>query len=166
MNYNIWNNFFNTLDKKYTYSIHIHDKNNGLNLRSRFKNKLIPEIIETKWGNVSLVKATLLLLKYGSMSFQHKKYVLLCGKSVPLVSSNNFFEKVLDDNFSWFDIKENKCIKRINGIKTLKLKNNYDKCSQWMILNHNFVKFLIKNKNNETKNFKCFAPDEHYFIIL
>ena len=136
-NHKIWETFFNNLDSRYTYSIYIHDESENSQLYTGiFKDKVILE--KTSNNNV---KATLLLLKHillkeAKNKNKHKKYVLLCGKSVPLVSADIFFETVLEDDKSW-------------------LNNDL-----WMILNEELAKFIINN-NNDIDN-----QEKDYFIKL
>ena len=138
-NYKIWETFFNNLDSKYTYSIYIHDESENSQLYTGiFKDKVILE--KTSNNNV---KATLLLLKHillkeAKNKNKHKKYVLLCGKSVPLVSADIFFETVLEDDKSW-------------------LNNDL-----WMILNEELAKFINNNNNNNDID----NQEKDYFIKL
>ena len=69
----LWQNFFENNEDK--YNIYIHNKNPITN--SFFNQFIIPENIETEWGKISIVKATLLLLKYALNDKENKRFILV-----------------------------------------------------------------------------------------
>ena len=88
----IWENFINS-----KYNIYIHNKNKFTGVFQKYciKNKL-----ETKWGDISLVKATLNLFKEAFQKEDNKYFILLSDKCIPLYNANDIYNKVkkIDNN--------------------------------------------------------------------
>ena len=47
-----------------------------------------------------------------------------------------------------------------------KIKNNYLKCPQWIILNRNHAKLFVTTKSYTNYFEKTSCPDEHYFSTI
>jgi len=117
------------------FNIYIHAKYID-KMELEYKKYLINDIIETKWADISIVDATINLLKESYNNINNKFFILLSQDSYPLYNPNIFIEKlnnILDNsNLSIFYlIKQNKKIY---------------KSSQFWILNRNDVKFILENK--------------------
>jgi hypothetical protein len=85
----IWDQFF-----KKGVNIYIHPKYKN-RLKSKYKKYVIGDHISTTWGDISIVEATLLLLKEAYKN-KHNEYFTLCSNScVPLYSFNKYIQYIL-----------------------------------------------------------------------
>jgi hypothetical protein len=146
-----------TLIKKYTknHNVFIHPKYNLTN--DYFKKKIIPEVVETNWGSISIVYATINLLKNAFYRTTDNWFVLLSQDVYPLT-------KIAD--FEYFLSKQtNSCFEYVTH------KSNIYKTTQWWILNRKDVSIILENYENfisEDINFKNIqaAMDEVFFLTL
>jgi hypothetical protein len=156
----LWENF---IDSK--YNVYIHNKND---FTGDFKKYCIEDRIETQWGKISLVKATLKLFKTAFKNKENKYFVLLSDKCIPLYSPDKLFEKIknLDNNLIMSrKVKHRKRFKKLKDKKFFK-KKKFTKQHQWMLLKRKTVKFFINNDYTDVFGDRFFAPDEHYFINI
>ena len=157
-----YDNFVNKdIIKQFTkdQNIYIHPKFPN-NVDSYFKSFIINDLIETKWGEISIVYATINLLKEAYKNENNKWFILLSQDSYPLydfTEFDNLFNKI-HNNKSIFNFKS--------------IYDKYYKTSQWFILCRNDVKIILDNylkydKFFETKYDKLIgAYDEIYFLTL
>tara|TARA_Y100000591_G_scaffold45638_1_gene34160 strand:+ start:4165 stop:4977 length:813 start_codon:yes stop_codon:yes gene_type:complete len=157
----LWYNWLRNVDKK-KYKIYIHYKND-IKLKFFEKYKL-KNCIDTKYADISLVKAQNLLIK-SSVNDNCTHQILLSNSCIPLKSFDNVFE-YLDNNFSYFNKADDKtCFPRCN--KTIKYINKkyIKKYSQWSILNYKHAKLLITEKDYmDWFNYHGTVPDEHCYL--
>jgi hypothetical protein len=167
----IWNEFFKGNEER--YSIYIHPKHHD-RVDEPYKKYVIQNLIETKWGNTSLIQATLNLFKTAYENENNKICVLVSDSCIPLYNFDYIYNKLINEEkcYNILSLKyspENEMRKRYSALKN----NNPDfltfqqfkKCSQWCAINRETVKFLIEN--NYLHYYKgMFASDEHYFINL
>ena len=164
---NLWKNMINEankLDKK--YNIYIHNKNK---LKFEyFKKYSIQNKINTKWADISLVKATILLFEEAYKDENNMFFILLSDKCIPLYSLNQIYDKIIKINNNIISKSSNNILQRYNKVndKNFIIKNEFSKQSKWMILNRETVSFFINNNfiNYFGNNFKYL--DEHYFITI
>jgi hypothetical protein len=170
----LWEKFINT-----KYNIYIHNKNKFSGVFEKFciKNK-----IETKWGDISLVKATLNLFKEACEVKENKYFILLSDKCIPLYNSDELYEKITKMNnniISCYSPKKNgyfsfpnwnirQCKYRFNLLndKSFFDINNFKKQHQWMILNRETVDFFLNNNYLDIFGNNFSIIDEHYFINI
>ena len=116
---------------------------------------IIPKIIPTKWGDMSIVNATINLLDYAmkhyDYDYDYDYYILISGDSYPI-----------------YDIMT-PILKKYKGLSVFdKMPGNILKASQWFALNNADAKIIVKTrikyKNLITNNPNIGAPDELYFI--
>ena len=167
----VWEQFFKGNEDK--YSIYIHPKNPE-KVSNKYKKNIIGNLVETKWGDVSLVRATLNLFKAAYQDPQNKMFVLVSDSCIPL---NNF------------DFIYNELIVRKNKSNIISIRNdtpqgykfrhnalknkdpnflpfiNFKKCSQWCAINRDTIKKLINDDYTALYSL-MFAPDEHYFVNI
>ncbi len=167
----IWNEFFKGNEER--YSIYLHPKHPD-RVDEPYKKYVIQNLIETRWGNTSLVQATLNLFKTAYEDENNKICVLVSDSCIPLFNFDYIYNKLINEHncSNILSLKYSPKIemeKRYNALKN----NNPDfltfqqfkKCSQWCAINRETVKFLIEN--NYLHYYKgMFASDEHYFINL
>jgi hypothetical protein len=117
-------------------------------------------LIETKWGESSIIDATIKLLTDSYNSEENMWFVLLSQDSYPLYSFETFATKInrmTQGNASIFNL-----INENNGIS---------KTSQWWILHRKDVKTILENDSAYRKVFKMGkksdgAFDEFYLLSL
>jgi hypothetical protein len=162
----VWSKFINS-----NYNMYIHNKNEVTGI---FKKYCINDIVETTWGEISLIKATLNLFKEAYKNDANEYFVLLSDKCVPLYSADETYNRItelrhniIEEEFvSIFRLDElNHRFKRMKDKQFLNT-NNFSRQSQWCLLNRETVKFFIENDYTDKFGDKFFAPDEHYFISL
>lgn len=143
----LWYNFFKNIDMN-KYSIYIHYKTNDE--LKYFNDYKIKNIIETKWGDISLVKASQILLKEALKDDNNYKFIFVSGSCIPIKHFNYIYDFLTKDDNSYFNNMINK-------------KNMY-KTFQWCILNRKHAQ-IIANDTNEIKKYEeVFAPDEIYIL--
>lgn len=164
----VWNSFFRGISKS-KYNIYVHAKFPGKVIQPLMKNHLLPNSLQTKWGDVSIVRATMLLLRKAFEDLDNYKFVLLSESCIPLYNFEHIYTKLTEDNNTYlgvfnFDaiLKEN----RYKGIDSKFLaKNNFKKMHQWFVMNRETVKYFITyDYTDQYKNVSC--PDEHYFVNI
>lgn len=168
---NIWFNFFNGVAKN-RYNIYIHYKtDNSLEFFNDYKiNK--SKIINTKYADISIVKAQNILLHEALKDKDNKHFVFLSGSCIPL-KSFNYIYNYLDTKYSYFHIAGSDdcfpdCEVALKYIPKLHIK----KSSQWSILNRRHSELLVNataSTNNTTNNYliwfkDTYAPDELCYI--
>ena len=157
----LWHNWLRNVDKK-KYKIYIHYKND-IKLKYFEKYKL-DNCIETKYADISLVKAQNLLIE-ASVNDNCTHTIFLSNSCIPLKSFNYIYEN-LDTKCSYFNKADDiSCFPRCN--KTIKYinKNIIKKASQWCILNYKHSKLLITEKDYiNWFNYNETVPDEHCYL--
>jgi len=167
----LWEDFFKGHEDK--YSIYLHPKNPE-KVDPAYKKYILGNLVETKWGDISLVRATLNLFREAYKNQNNKICVLVSDSCIPL---NNF-------DYIYNELMVNKDQSNIISIRndtpqgykyrhnSLKLKDpdfipfiNFKKCSQWCAINRKTIDFLLKYDYTDSFSL-MFAPDEHYFINM
>ena len=159
----LWNKFISS-EK---YNLYIHNKNKFICNEFGFHNHCIENRIATKWGEMSLVKATILLLKQAFLEKDNEYFILLSDTCIPLYSSQQIYSKIIQIDKS---IISSDCLnrERFDGLedKSFFTKESFMKQNQWMLLKRETVNFFIENDFTHVfgNNFK--GPDEHYFVNI
>ena len=161
----LWENYINS---KYNIYIHNKDKFTGV-----FEQYCINNKVETKWGHISLIKATLNLFKEAFQTEENKFFVLLSDKCIPLYNPDVLHKKITEINNNMLH-----SFKTTAGTKwhnkrygTIDKKDFFDKDNfygqhQWIILKRDTVKFFIENDYTHLFGTYCDVPDETYFINI
>ena len=163
----IWKNFFS---KNAEHNIYIHPKFKK-RVRSNFKKYIIHPHKETSWGDISIVKATLLLLQESFQNIQNKFFILCSDSCIPLYSFSKFKRYIASfNNLSVFNLKEK--------IRILNRDINYlCKTSQFWILNRDDAEIILRYQNKYINLFNSdlflkkyirgkMAADEAFFLTL
>lgn len=167
---NIWKEFFK--DKEDLYNIYIHPKYPYL-IDKSFQKYIINKTISTRWGDISLVNATKLLINEALKDNLNKKIILVSDSCIPIKSFDYIYKNVLVDNKSWFNFyKPNFNNGSREHLRRLYLFNEKIRkyihiTDQWMILDRQHALSIIKNKQLDHLFLKPrLIPDEMYFISM
>jgi hypothetical protein len=119
------------------------------------KKYIIPSLVETKWGDKSIVKATLELLKEAYKNASNKWFLLCSEDYYPLVDYEDLKEYLSKQSKSIFDV----------------LDSATNKTSQFWALTRNDVSIIMKNESKwesilKPINPKKQAADEFFFLPL
>jgi hypothetical protein len=158
----IWHRFFEKADKQ-KYNIYIHYKENKpLKYLDEYK---IQNCIETKWGDISLVKAQNKLLEEALKDPKNEHFIFLSNSCVP-VKTFQFIYDYLDTKYSYFNkdpTKKDRCTQTHVHVDP----KHIQKASQWSILNKKHATILSEKTEYipwfEYDNQTCIA-DEHAYI--
>ena len=163
----LWNDFFKDIDES-KYIILINYKEDKI-LEYLNEYKLSNPIKDTKHGDISLVKAQLLLLEEALKDKDVVKMIFISESCIPLKSFDYVYDKLMMDDKSYLhECKQAECMDRN---RCLGLKGHYTgdrhKSSLWCILNRKHSEQCLIEKENNLKIFSRIpCPDEHYFIMI
>ena len=160
----IWRSFFRNASSPFSVLIH-----NKEPLKDAYFSKYcIPDRINTRYGHISLVKATLKLFKEAYLDEENIYFILLSDTCIPLYDLNTIHHKVVAVGSSVIHKVESVG----NRFKFLHDKEyfnreDFSKQSQWMILHRKDLDFLARNDiTDSVYGARVFGADEHYFINL
>lgn len=167
--FRFWNSFFKNIDTN-KYQVWIHSKFNVNEKIYDFPIHKVKNKIKTvSKSHISIVQATLQLLKESSENKQSKYFIFCTQNCIPLYDFS-FYEKFLQNLnksiLSFIDFNKKDRYKYLNEkIKKFISYNQFVKQQPNMILIKDDVKLLIENDMTYYfKNMEC--PDEHYFINI
>ena len=162
-----WDLFFKNIPKN-KYSIYCHPKTKPTQ-KLLYKN-VIDNIVNTQWGDISLIKATLSLLYTSFQDNDNKYFILVSDSCIPIIDFNFLKDIITRENKTWITWKLNtNKLDRYHQLhksfkKTLPSNNFYSQ-HQWMILRRDHVYEILNT--NLTQVFKnVHAADEHYFVTI
>lgn len=160
----IWNIYFQNIDKN-KYNIYIHYKYDKPS--DYFENYKLKNCVETKWGDMSIIKAQNLLLEEALKDENNKHFIFLSNSCIPLKSFKHIYSE-LDENYSYFNYSPQKqCFPRCNQVLKHISKDQIQKSSQWSILNRKHTKIVTEDKRYITWfDYPGTIPDEHCYITF
>jgi hypothetical protein len=166
---NIWKDFLKGHENK--YNIYIHPKD-STKVSNSYKKYIIKKNILTKWGDISLVNATLELFREAYKDPKNKFFVLVSDSCIPLYNFDYIYNYLISTNnnicpINYFEPPKLKY--RYTALKDISFipYKNFKKTSQWCVIKRDSIEFLIDQDNNYTDLYtNMFAPDEHYFINM
>ena len=165
----IWEEYLKDIPKE-EYEIYCHPKFQDKILNQNlFKNKIIPEYVETQWGKFSLVEAQYLLLKEALKNKNLTHIIFVSHNTIPIQS----FYKLRDflKNYINQSIIEYRKASKFHIYRYDKLNNPFFSKedfyfqSQWTTLCINDAVLIVNNFDKIKDVFKnSEIPDEHAFI--
>jgi hypothetical protein len=165
-NEELWKKFFEGIDRE-KYSIYIHYKTQKS--LKYFEDYKLPKnkCIETKYADISLVRATRILFNEAFMDENNYKFILVSQSCIPVKPFNYTYDFLTKDNNSYFnEAPQSACWPRVKNATKFIPREKIYKASQWCILNRKHVKLCLDNIKNENIFSNVSCPDEHYFITL
>jgi hypothetical protein len=167
---NIWKKYFENNENK--YDLYIHPKN-PKEVKSFLKNNIINEYVETQWGDISLTKVMIALLKQAFKNNKNNTFVFLSESCLPVKNFNTFYNKFNNIKKSYFTLgnysgQHMSRFKYLNNPKKFGInKKNFYKSETWCILCREHVKTILQNYITWLPVFKdVYIPEEHFFITL
>lgn len=137
-----------------TNNVYIHPKQRDY-ISDEYRSFVIPTIINTSWGDRSIVDATILLLEQAIIDNNNQWFILCSEDSCPLKPYAEFLSFFATQTKSIFNIMD----------------DTKNKTSQWWALCRADVELLLENKSkfsqifdNISKRFRKQAVDELFFL--
>ena len=160
----LWSNFLDKTDK---YNIYFHNKEKFVDNENELHKYCIEENVPTKWGDISLVHATLKLFETAFRDNENKYFILLSDNCIPLYDLNSIYEKIveLDSNLISCGPWNQNRAEKLND-KSFFLKEEFMKQSQFFLLKRTTVEWFLNNNYTHIFGKKFVCTDEHYFINL
>lgn len=135
-------------------NVYIHPKQRNY-INNEHNCYVIPTIIDTVWGERSIVDATILLLEQAFIDNDNKWFILCSEDSCPLKSYTDFYNFFEKQSLSIFNVMD----------------SNKNKTSQWWALSRTDVGLLLENKqsfskifDDISKKYRKQAVDELFFL--
>lgn len=158
----LWHNWLRNVNKK-KYKIYIHYKKN-IKLKYFEKYKL-KNCIDTKYADISIVRAQNLLIK-ASINDNCSHQILLSNSCIPLKTFDIVYKKIIE-GYSYFNLLPKNLYKHTKIIGSTKMDiSKIHKTSQWCILSNRHSKIILKNRVIYEKLSKCYAPDELVYLTI
>ena len=167
----IWYRYFEGIGKN-RYNIYIHykaDTNFRLEFFDEYKIDK-SKIIDTKYADISIVKAQNILLKEALKDTANSHFIFLSGSCIPLKSFEYLYHH-LDTAYSYFHVADpDDCFPDCEVVLQYIPKRHIKKASQWCILNRKHAVLLVGDDSGDSPNTylrwfeDTYAPDELCYI--
>lgn len=151
----------------------VHSKFPGLVSDPGFRESLIAESVPTEWGNISLVRAMLALLRAGLEDPTLTHFCFVSESCVPIRPADDLLEVLTLDPRSRFRSRSSTHMlalgkrdfePRAEGVRGIP-KEMVHFHSQWILLSRHHASLAVKTDLTERFE-RIFAPDESYFGTL
>jgi hypothetical protein len=157
--YPIWERFF--ADHEAFYTRYAHAKWPEKIRSTWFRNCVIPNLCQTEYATISLVKAELLLLKEALNDKQNHFFLLHSESCIPLHSFKYTYQEIFDTSKSWISFGKGS-MERYSGVDQRSIPSlNFYKSSQFFCLTRDHASLLVENANLSLWT-RSHCPDEHY----
>lgn len=159
---NLWQTFVNQTDK---YNCYLHNKNDFIGF---FKKYSIENKVKTKYGHISLVKATINLFREALLDYDNKYFILLSDTCIPLYGPGKTYNIITKENNNIITSYFSQECERYHSLSFKEFfdENKFSKQSQWMCLTRNTADFFANNDFIDIFGEESRFPDEHYFINI
>ena len=173
----IWYRYFHNFEGigKNRYNIYIHYKADT-NVRLEFFDDYKidkSKIIDTKYADISIVKAQNILLKEALKDAKNSHFIFLSGSCIPLKSFEYLYHR-LDMAYSYFHVADpDDCFPDCEVALQYIPKRHIKKASQWSILNRKHAALLVGSGGDDSSGSPntylrwfedTYAPDELCYI--
>ena len=163
----IWESFFETAPNE-QYRVYCHPKFPKSLTSKVLKGKAIPMNVETNYGHISLVIATMFLLQEAYKDPENEYFVLLSESCVPLYTfeaTRNFLTELGKSIITYHPTEKPEDERRYQALTEPEFipREKFFKQAQWMCLHRDAVKVLLENDYTAVFS-EMYVPDEHYFI--
>jgi hypothetical protein len=166
LNKPIWDYYLNENPQLRSIYLHCGNRNNLAEWEQR---NALNNPIDTKWGCVSLVSATLELIRAAVADPMNRAFVLCSESCLPIVPLRHVHQRCLRSGKAYLALESQDEVAKRHRRHLGRNDNSVfipDKFvhfhPQWIVLNRRLAEFFVAN--DLTDHFKkCFAPDETYF---
>jgi hypothetical protein len=167
-----WELFFKDVPTD-SYSIYCHPKYPPT--QPMLSNNVIANITPTRWGDISLVKATILLIREALDDPENQYFILVSDSCIPIVDFRLLYESISQSGKQGLSYIHYKHIpnrldrySKLSPIIRNRIKwKDFNSQHQWMILNKKHAIMCMKSVPKLIKYFtKVHAVDEHFFVTL
>jgi len=172
----IWHRYFRDVHgiRKSQYNIYIHYKTDvRLEFFDEYKIHK-SKIIDTKYADISIVKAQNILIKEALKDAKNTHFIFLSGSCIPLKSFDYLYH-YLEPKYSYFHVADpDDCFPDCEVALQYIPKRHIHKASQWCILNRKHAELLTDaNAATASSDASCtylrwfedtYAPDELCYI--
>ena len=158
----IWNNFLKGNEAR--YSIYCHAKEPQKVTDKLLKDNIIPEYINTSWGDT--VEANILLMKNALLNSQNNKFILVSESCIPISSFDTFHKNIMSNDKTIISIlQENLERYQSKDLEKLLPVNEFTKnWAQGIVFSRYHTKLLVDSKDKYLDYWKNIRnADEHYF---
>lgn len=167
----VWTDYLNVANG--STRVHAHTKDlETLAEESLLFDRQVSERFETSWGGISLVQATLSLLREALEDSDTTHFVLVSESCVPVRPFDALRTSLRMDHRSrmrvrpWYEVRRRDVLKaqRLENIPGIRKEIAHFQ-DQWMCLNREDALLVVEN--DRTRAFEnVFAPDEAYFASV
>jgi hypothetical protein len=171
-----WEEFFSGPMGKTHSTIYCHPKDPkdvGVKL---LRDAVIAENVPTAWGNISVTRAILCMLKAALADPDNTKFVLCSESCVPLCTFRDLHNDVTTHQKSYFDFMAlSDYINRYGQVTQPKPGQNrpfiplssFKKHATWWILDRKHAQICVTKQKQYLPSFKrVMVPDEHFFATV
>lgn len=154
------------------FSVYCHPKSPDRVGSPQLRDAIIGKRVPTDWGCISLVRATLLLLRAALESDRNRFFVLLSESCVPIKPPGRLFAELSVDGRSWIGWQHHGEVAATNPVKGERVRDargiplhQWRFQQQWMLLNRSHAEALC-SADFVPQFLNVFAPDEAYFATV
>ena len=168
----LWDLFFQGIPNS-LYSIYCHPKFTPT--QPLLKDNIVSRTIPTQWGDISLVRASLILLREAYTDPKNEYFILLSDSCIPIIDFTFMREKLYDKSTRGYSYIHYKHIaNRLDRYQKLspyirqKIKwGDFYSQHQWMILHRKHVRMCLALVPRLLSHFNnVHAVDEHFFVTI
>ncbi len=160
----LWKDFFEGHSDQ--YNIYLHNK---FPLTDNFFGQnVIDNIIDTKYGFITQLKASINLFEAAWNNPDNKYFILVSGSCLPLQNFQTIYAKIFDLGGTLFKpmVQLPGRLKYLKD-KTVFNRDNFKTQSTWMVMKReDFPKILENDMTDSVFGNRVFGVDHHYFINL
>lgn len=126
------------------------------------RNNQISEQYETQWGDVSLVRAMLALLKAALANPDNKAFAFVSESCVPIQPFDTIYRQLVDGGKSWIKATRNNTRRARQVDRQAIPPKHFFHSSQWISLSRTDAQAIVQHGNVDAFE-NVFAADEHFF---
>ena len=163
----VWETFFDAAPR-HQYSIYCHPKFPPRVTQTFLLANIIPDTVDTRHADISLVRAFLLLLKHALLDADNQFFILLSEACVPLYRFEPLRNILLRQKRSWishgFDAQDENTERwsQLSDPQFVSLED-FRKQHQWMVLTREVASMVLETDYTGVFE-RVYAADEHYVI--
>jgi hypothetical protein len=161
----LWHNIINSNKDK--LNVYIHNKIEFIDNEYNLHKYCIDNKVTTKYGDKSIIDATLTLFKEAFNNEENEFFILLSDNCIPIYNFDYIYNKIFEINnniiFTNYTCLNNQY--RFDYLTNTDFfeRDKFLNDSQWLLLNRVTTKWFLENNFLHLFGDNFFAADEHYF---